>query len=373
MTLLEQYTKACEFTGTVNEQRVEASLTAYCEALGVKRKIKRLRAGWSLETEPELKRSIDAILEDFAKRNALSVQAAQAARAALAARAARAARDSKAARDARAARAARDALAARDARDARDAQAALDARDAQAALDARDALAARAAEHRFAEWCVYCWSGWWTGDISWLSTTYLGSLQTGALPVQLWSKHVFEAFINGAWLLYWTEDTLYWVANAPVKTEIVNGVKRLHCADGPALLCDVENLYFWHGTMVPDFVITKPELITLNHIDTETNAEVRRVMIDKYGQGRYLTDSGAEQIHSDRFGVLYRKTVPNDEVMVMVKVVNSTAESDGTRKEYFLRVPPNITTAHEAVAWGFPYGPEMVVRTPAQYAPSIET
>ena len=37
----------------------------------------------------------------------------------------------------------------------------------------------------------------------------------------------------------------------------------------------------------------------------------------------------------------------------MVKVINSTAEADGTHKEYFLRVPPAITTAQEAVAWTF--------------------
>ena len=40
----------------------------------------------------------------------------------------------------------------------------------------------------------------------------------------------------------------------------------------------------------------------------------------------------------------------------MVEVVNSTPEPDGSRKTYFLRVPPTIGTAREAVAWTFGLG-----------------
>ena len=76
-------------------------------------------------------------------------------------------------------------------------------------------------------------------------------------------------------------------------------------------------------------------------------------MIEIYGMARFLSDSGAKLIHSDDFGCLYRKELRNDEALVMVKVVNSTAEPDGTFKEYFLRVPPTIRTAREAVAWTF--------------------
>jgi len=37
----------------------------------------------------------------------------------------------------------------------------------------------------------------------------------------------------------------------------------------------------------------------------------------------------------------------------MVEVHNSTPEPDGTRKTYYLRVPPTTRTAREAVAWTF--------------------
>jgi hypothetical protein len=38
---------------------------------------------------------------------------------------------------------------------------------------------------------------------------------------------------------------------------------------------------------------------------------------------------------------------------VVVKVVNSTPEPDGSFKDYLLRVPPDIRTPREAVAWTF--------------------
>ena len=76
-------------------------------------------------------------------------------------------------------------------------------------------------------------------------------------------------------------------------------------------------------------------------------------MIKRFGQAKYLMESGAQEIHRDDFGVLYRKDIPGDEPIVMVKVVNSTPENDGSFRDYFLRVPPTIRRAKEAVAWTF--------------------
>ena len=50
---------------------------------------------------------------------------------------------------------------------------------------------------------------------------------------------------------------------------------------------------------------------------------------------------------------MYRKELPDDEPIVMVKVRNSTPETDGTVKDYFLRVPPTSETPRQAVAWTF--------------------
>jgi hypothetical protein len=143
-----------------------------------------------------------------------------------------------------------------------------------------------------------------------------------------------------------------------VHTEIINDRKRLHNANGPCIESDVEDLYFWHGVMVPPFVVTNPASITIQHIETESNAEVRRVMIEKYGQPRYLKDSGATLLHQDSLGKLWVKEIPNDESLVMVEVQNSTPEPDGSVKNYFLRVPPDIREAKQAVAWTFGMKPQ---------------
>ena len=37
----------------------------------------------------------------------------------------------------------------------------------------------------------------------------------------------------------------------------------------------------------------------------------------------------------------------------VVEVVNATPEPDGSYRRYFLRVPPQVRTAREAVAWTF--------------------
>lgn len=130
--------------------------------------------------------------------------------------------------------------------------------------------------------------------------------------------------------------------------------RRLHNEQGPALLYpDGLAIYVWHGVRVSKHIIEEPGKITIGEIEAEVNTEVRRVLIERYGTDRYLKDAGAHEIHSDNFGVLYRKDLPDDEPLVIVKVMNGTPEIDGTCKEYFLRVPPTMKTAREAVAWTF--------------------
>lgn len=105
-------------------------------------------------------------------------------------------------------------------------------------------------------------------------------------------------------------------------------------------------LYWWN---VPGLV----DHVTVGTIERAENIEIRRALIECYGQVRYLVDSGAKVIHSDSCGTLYRKELPDDAPLLMVKVVNKTPEPDGSFGEYFLRVPPEMKTAREAVAWTF--------------------
>ncbi|GAA4228729.1 hypothetical protein FHR32_008093 [Streptosporangium album] len=144
-------------------------------------------------------------------------------------------------------------------------------------------------------------------------------------------------------------------------------LSRLHRADGPALLFpDGFAVHAWGGTPIPaDFAASMAKL-TPERIRAQENAELRRVMLEHFGYDRYLAESGATPRHRDETGVLWRIDLPEDEPVVMVEVVNSTAEPDGTFRKYWLRVPPATRTAREGVAWTFGL-------SEADYRPDRET
>lgn len=128
----------------------------------------------------------------------------------------------------------------------------------------------------------------------------------------------------------------------------------LHCADGPSVRwADGWGLYHWHGLRLPhdcEFIITQPQLITVQRIEAQHNLEVRRAMLEIYGLDRFVVDSGALVVNAlppdhDIAGLrgarLFRKQLPGDaEPLVLVELVNSTPEPDGTCRRYMLRVDP---------------------------------
>ena len=101
----------------------------------------------------------------------------------------------------------------------------------------------------------------------------------------------------------------------------------LHSVSGPACAYpDGWSIYAVHGVRVPADIIEDRPSITIARIDAEQNSEIRRVMMELYGYDRYILDSGSEPIHADDYGTLYRKSVKDDEDIVMVSVINSTPE-----------------------------------------------
>jgi len=137
---------------------------------------------------------------------------------------------------------------------------------------------------------------------------------------------------------------------------------RLHSFSNPAIeFTDGWKLYYIHGVQVRDYVVENPNLITPAKISKQANVEVRRIMLDLYGWDRYLVATKTKPIHQDEFGTLYHRHINEDEDLVMVRVKDAT-----TDREYFLRVPPTIQTAKEAVAWTFEQDAK-------DYQPTIET
>ena len=150
-----------------------------------------------------------------------------------------------------------------------------------------------------------------------------------------------------------------------------------HCENGPSHRWrDGSCIYTWHGRQIgwrfgarsgghPD-IIDRPESITIDAIRAEQNAEIRRVMIAKYGTARYTRESGARIIHEDAYGKLWSADRAGDTPITMLECRNGTPEpigyapTDGEsgewvgnrwHKHYWLRVPPTTRTARQAEAW----------------------
>jgi hypothetical protein len=133
----------------------------------------------------------------------------------------------------------------------------------------------------------------------------------------------------------------------------------LHRWDGqPAVSwANGRSYYFWRGVHMTERVGCAPDGLTGGRIRHTSNAERRRVMIERYGTERFLRDVGSELIAQDDLGRLWRTPRPvgrnEQEPLALVEVVNSTQEPDGSYRHYFLRVPPTTRTARAAVAWTF--------------------
>jgi len=173
-----------------------------------------------------------------------------------------------------------------------------------------------------------------------------------------------EVARNAGW--WWPYEHAVVISERPVDLHR-DEAGRLDRGDGPALAySDGFALYAWRGMPVQEFGRDGLASLTPDRIRGEENAELRRVMLEYYGYDRYLAESGAEPVHRDETGILWRIAMEGDEDVVMVEVVNSTPEPDGTHRTYWLRVPPRTRTAKEGVAWTFGLDGEV-------YAPVLQT
>jgi hypothetical protein len=171
---------------------------------------------------------------------------------------------------------------------------------------------------------------------------------------------IYEALVTSCGWTWWHDDVF--VVSDRMLAIRMDDQNRLHSPDSPSIeYRDGWALYNWHGVAVEKEVIMNPQSITVEMIEKEENAEVRRVLMERYGYQRYIKDSGAEVIDECpedyylvglRGAKLLRKDIPEDEPVVFIELVNSTPEGDWMqklksswnkdviRKKYLLRVDP---------------------------------
>ena len=103
-------------------------------------------------------------------------------------------------------------------------------------------------------------------------------------------------------------------------------------------------------------IVLRAKELPIPLILTIPNATQRRAAIEIYGGPRALIEAGGGKlVQQDDFGTLWSLAYSEPDVSdwrsMYVEVVNSTANPDGSFDHYFLRVPPSMQTAKQAVAW----------------------
>jgi hypothetical protein len=160
-------------------------------------------------------------------------------------------------------------------------------------------------------------------------------------------------------------------------TTSANGNKRFHNPKGPAVLYrDGFAVYAFNGVRVKPWIIENPEKITVQTINAETNAEVRRVMTELYpgGAEQLLKDMKGELVHKDEYADLYSVKVGDEEHFI------ASVTCPSTQRGYHLRIDGtqyNGRAGREgraaiASTWRKNDG-TVYFKTPEEYMPDVQT
>lgn len=188
-------------------------------------------------------------------------------------------------------------------------------------------------------------------------------------------RHLGEKYESGRLerIRLWSEvcKSCYWwapyeatcfVSDRPAEIHL-DARERLHNLKGPAMVFnDGWSLYAIHGNAVSERLVVRPEAATLEDLPLDSDLEVLHATIEMLGPERFLATAKAELVQEDDFGRLHQIQFYDYEPLFMVEVINATPDPDGSVRHHLLRVPPEIESAHEAVAWSFSsrakdYGP----------------
>ena len=122
----------------------------------------------------------------------------------------------------------------------------------------------------------------------------------------------------------------------------------------------------WRGVPVSDRIAFHPETITVDEILEEPNQTHRQILLEQVGLEWFIEHAHAVVLDhdSDKGGDRRLLSLPFDrgEAVICVQV-----RCPSTGHQYVLRVPPDMRTCQQAVAWTAGYS------NPDAYQPAIET
>lgn len=163
---------------------------------------------------------------------------------------------------------------------------------------------------------------------------------------------MLDAYVAGAFAVIEYASVAY-VISRPVM--YVDDRGRLHHERKPAVAWYGGPYgYRLHGVEVEEHIITRSKPITMGDIGQLDNAEVRRVVIERFGWRKYLKALRAYVIDEDPVhGTLWEAAAPPGDLDRGRMMRMLELKDPSTDRKYFIRVPANRSNALSARAWTF--------------------
>lgn len=157
---------------------------------------------------------------------------------------------------------------------------------------------------------------------------------------------LFQVLVENAfWILAY--ENVCFVCDRPTKINF-DDRRRLHAEGEPAIeFADGYSLYAYHGVNLPrKYGYLHPKKWRSQWLLEETNAELRRVLIQAIGYERICQELQTTELDLFREYTLLKIDDADVEPIHLLKM-----NCPSTGQIHALRVPPNLTSAREAIRW----------------------
>lgn len=190
---------------------------------------------------------------------------------------------------------------------------------------------------RIAGWSTWDGGNQWAGWASYLS--FFRHVAKLPIDYSKWDHYETLAMLSGPRVM----TTDFCMISDKPEVLTVDAQNRPHNDMGP--FCrwrDGTALYAIHGHYVAAWIVEHPERITVEAIHQEQNAELRRIMVERYGLERYVRDAQFEVVDADLDPLGQPRRLLRKGDLVVVELTNSTVDADGTRRTYHVPCHPEL-------------------------------
>lgn len=165
-----------------------------------------------------------------------------------------------------------------------------------------------------------------------------------------WENEVLEKYnvdeqiaLNAGWVFY--HDLFAIVCEFPQKLDKIE--QGLHCDNGPAIeYKDGWKIWSIDGVVVDEKTVLRPHELTLQDINNESNEEVRRIKIERFGWEKYLKEAGT--LIEERFN---ERDLQIEKLYQVGQIKRMILTDPSTGRKYSQGVPNDIKTCEEGQNW----------------------